>query len=84
MGFGNLELITLQQYWWIIISLLGGLFVFIMFVQGGQTLMDNHKEFSSSTKEIRNTFELVFKDGIWWVFEYDEEGRVINTYPLDE
>ncbi len=49
-----------------------------------QTLMDNHKEFSSPTKEIRNTFELVFKDGIWWVFEYDEEGRVINTYPLDE
>jgi len=40
MGFGELELITLQQYWWIIISLLGGLFVFIMFVQGGQTLID--------------------------------------------
>ncbi len=53
-------------------------------LMAGQTLMDNHKEFSSSTKEIRNTFELVFKDGIWWVFEYDEEGRVINTYPLDE
>jgi cytochrome d ubiquinol oxidase subunit II len=40
MGFGDLELLTLQQYWWIIISLLGGLFVFIMFVQGGQTLID--------------------------------------------
>ena len=44
MGFENLELITLQQYWWIIISLLGGLFVFIMFVQGGQTLMDKLSE----------------------------------------
>ncbi len=40
MGFGELELLTLQQYWWIIIALLGGLFVFIMFVQGGQTLID--------------------------------------------
>jgi cytochrome d ubiquinol oxidase subunit II len=40
MGFEDFELITLQQYWWIIISLLGGLFVFIMFVQGGQTLID--------------------------------------------
>jgi cytochrome d ubiquinol oxidase subunit II len=40
MGFGALDLVTLQQYWWIIISLLGGLFVFIMFVQGGQTLID--------------------------------------------
>jgi cytochrome d ubiquinol oxidase subunit II len=40
MGFGELDLLQLQQYWWIIISLLGGLLVFMMFVQGGQTLMD--------------------------------------------
>ena len=37
--FENLTLLQLQQYWWIIISLLGGLFGFIMFVQGGQTLL---------------------------------------------
>ncbi|MGB7401408.1 MAG: cytochrome d ubiquinol oxidase subunit II [Arcobacter sp.] len=37
--FENLSLLQLQQYWWIIISLLGGLFAFIMFVQGGQTLL---------------------------------------------
>lgn len=30
---------VLQQYWWIIIALLGGLLVFLMFVQGGQTLL---------------------------------------------
>lgn len=29
----------LQHYWWIIISLLGGLLVFLLFVQGGQTLL---------------------------------------------
>lgn len=29
----------LQQYWWIIISLLGAILVFLMFVQGGQTLI---------------------------------------------
>lgn len=29
----------LQIYWWIIVSLLGGILVFMMFVQGGQTLM---------------------------------------------
>ena len=33
------ELYTLQSYWWFIVSLLGGLFVFMMFVQGGQTLL---------------------------------------------
>jgi cytochrome d ubiquinol oxidase subunit II len=37
--FESLSLITLQQYWWLIISLLGALLVFLMFVQGGQTLI---------------------------------------------
>ena len=36
--FENLSLLALQEYWWIIIALLGGLFVFMTFVQGGQTL----------------------------------------------
>jgi cytochrome d ubiquinol oxidase subunit II len=29
----------LQQYWWVIVSLLGALLVFLMFVQGGQSLL---------------------------------------------
>jgi len=36
------ELLThyqLQVYWWVVLSLLGGLLVFMMFVQGGQTLL---------------------------------------------
>jgi cytochrome d ubiquinol oxidase subunit II len=39
----------LQHYWWIIVSLLAGLLVFLMFVQGGQSFLfslpesDNHK-----------------------------------------
>ena len=28
-----------QHYWWFIISLLGALLVFLLFVQGGQTLL---------------------------------------------
>jgi cytochrome bd ubiquinol oxidase subunit II len=31
--------IFLQHYWWIIISLIAGLLVFLMFVQGGQSLI---------------------------------------------
>ncbi|MCX6333983.1 MAG: cytochrome d ubiquinol oxidase subunit II [Bacteroidia bacterium] len=31
--------IFLQHYWWMIISLLAGLLVFLMFVQGGQTMI---------------------------------------------
>ncbi len=30
-----------QQYWWVLISILGSLLVFLMFVQGGQTLIYN-------------------------------------------
>jgi len=38
--FETLSLLTLQQYWWFIVALLGGLFVFLMFIQGGQTLLN--------------------------------------------
>lgn len=37
--FEMLSLNSLQDYWWIIISLLGSSLVFLMFVQGGQTLI---------------------------------------------
>ena len=36
---GNLDYATLQQLWWIIISIVGSLFLFLTFVQGGQTLL---------------------------------------------
>ena len=35
----SISLENLQIYWWFIVSLLGGLLVFMMFVQGGQTLI---------------------------------------------
>ncbi len=37
--FENLSYFALQQYWWAIIALLGGILVFMLFVQGGQTLL---------------------------------------------
>ena len=37
--FETMSIETLQAYWWIIISLLGSFLVFLMFVQGGQTLI---------------------------------------------
>lgn len=37
--FENLSLLALQQYWWVIISILASTLVFLMFVQGGQTLI---------------------------------------------
>ncbi len=37
--FGNLSHLVLQQYWFIIVSLLGAILVFLFFVQGGQTFI---------------------------------------------
>ena len=37
--FENLTYLTLQHYWWAIVALLGSILVFMLFVQGGQTLI---------------------------------------------
>ena len=37
--FGNLEWSTAAALWWLIVSLVGAFFVFLTFVQGGQTLL---------------------------------------------
>ncbi len=37
--FENLSFIALQQYWWILMSILAAFFIFLTFVQGGQTLI---------------------------------------------
>ena len=36
---GNLDYAVLQQIWWILASVVGSLFLFLTFVQGGQTLL---------------------------------------------
>ena len=43
---GNLDYLTLQQLWWLICSVVGSLFLFLTFVQGGQTLI-----FTTATTE---------------------------------
>ena len=36
---GNLDYTTLQHLWWLLCSVVGALFLFLTFVQGGQTLL---------------------------------------------
>ncbi len=36
---GNLDTVVLQQIWWLLASVVGSLFLFLTFVQGGQTLL---------------------------------------------
>ena len=62
--FESMELSSLQQYWWIIISILGAALVFLLFVQGGQTLLfqvaKNDTERSLLINTLGRKWELTF------------------------
>lgn len=57
--------ILLQQYWWLLISVLGALLVFLLFVQGGQSMIFCMKKCGEKAKEdmiysIAHRWELTF------------------------
>jgi len=62
--FEALSYESLQIYWWIIIALLGGVLVFLLFVQGGQTLFnrlsDNEEEKTLLVNAIGHKWEFTF------------------------
>ncbi len=62
--FEQLSHLALQQYWWAIVSLLGALLVFLLFIQGGQTLIYTLGKNEIQRKIIINTlgrkWELTF------------------------
>ena len=53
-----------QHYWWFLISLLGALLVFLLFVQGGQTLLatlaKNEVERSMLVNSLGRKWEYTF------------------------
>lgn len=70
----------LQQYWWFVISLLGGILVFLLFVQGGNSLL-----FSlGKTEEQRRM--LVNSTGRKWEFTFTTlvtfGGAFFASFPL--
>jgi cytochrome d ubiquinol oxidase subunit II len=40
----NSTMLYLQEYWWLLVAVLGGLFVLMTFVQGGQSLLHTAKD----------------------------------------
>lgn len=56
----------LQNYWWFLISLLGALLVFLMFVQGGQSLVysvgKEDSEFKLLLGSLARKWEWTFYD----------------------
>jgi len=61
---GKLDLMTLQQIWWILCSVVGSLFLFLTFVQGGQTLLwqvaKTDEEKSLVVNSLGRKWELTF------------------------
>ncbi len=53
--FGNLSHLALQEYWWAIVSLLGGILVFLFFVLGGQTLFNRLGKTDNEVKMLVNS-----------------------------
>lgn len=78
--FETLSLLELQQYWWMIISLLASLLVFLMFVQGGQTLIYTLGKTEPERKIIVNTL------GRKWEFTFTTlvtfGGAFFASFPL--
>jgi cytochrome bd ubiquinol oxidase subunit II len=70
----------LQHYWWIIISLFGGILVFLMFVQGGQTMI-----FTLPESDIQKTM-IVNAMGRKWEFTFTTlvtfGGAFFASFPL--
>jgi len=62
--FDNYTLDQLQQLWWLIVSVIGALFVFLTFVQGGQSLLSyvarNDLEKSLVINSLGRKWELTF------------------------
>ena len=78
--FGNFTHLALQQYWFIIVSLLGSILVFLFFVQGGQTFL-----FRIGKSEAERTI-LVNTLGRKWEFTFTTlvtfGGAFFASFPL--
>ena len=59
-----MELYDLQNYWWLLISVLGAVLVFMLFVQGGQSMLLSMKDDSTDAEMMVNSlgrkWELTF------------------------
>lgn len=78
--FESLSLLALQQYWWIIVSLLASLLVFLFFVQGGQTMIYSLGKTDMEKKMIVNSL------GRKWEFTFTTlvtfGGAFFASFPL--
>ena len=68
--------IFLQHYWWFIVSLLGAILVFLLFVQGGNSLIYR----IGQTEEERKM--LVNSTGRKWEFTFTTRRCILRILPI--
>ncbi len=78
--FENLSLLALQQYWWVLVSVLAALFVFLTFVQGGQTLLYSVGKTESEKTIILNTLGRKWEFGFTTLVTFG--GAFFASFPL--
>jgi cytochrome bd ubiquinol oxidase subunit II len=78
--FETLSMNILQDYWWIIISLLGSILVFLMFVQGGQTLIYTIGKTEMEQKMIINSLGRKWEFGFTTLVTFG--GAFFASFPL--
>ncbi|EKD30669.1 MAG: hypothetical protein ACD_77C00493G0003 [uncultured bacterium] len=71
---------VLQQYWWLIVSLLGAILVFLMYVQGGQSLLfgivKDKEEKTLLVNALGHKWELTFTTLVTF------GGAIFASFPL--
>ena len=76
----DITYLFLQHYWWFLVSLLGALLVFLMFVQGGQSLLFTLSVTDWQTKMMTNS------TGRKWTFTFTTlvtfGGAFFASFPL--
>jgi len=76
----SVSLYTLQLYWWLLLSIIGGFFIFMTFVQGGQTLLrtlgKNDDERSLIINSLGRKWELSFTSLVMF------GGVIFAAFPL--
>jgi len=74
------DYLTLQEYWWLLVSVIGALFVFMTFVQGGQTLLytlaKNEDERDVLVNSLGRKWELTFTSLVMF------GGALFAAFPL--
>ena len=89
-----MEYSFMQQYWWFLVSLLGALLVFLMFVQGANSMIFSLGKDEAGKKMVINStgVHIYYPGHFWWsvlrffpaLLQYKFRRRllVVDDHPL--